>query len=340
MLRITRQNYVCLIAGFLALLLLAPGIAAQEDEPWKRIDPKAEEVLRGFSDHLAKLTSFTVDVSAYAVLSSGKRAAKNAATYSVTVVRPNRVAIVCGGAAELSQAAAKFERDIIAAHLGYIQETDRFQPAFVLGNPSGNRIVSDGRLVTVYWASQKEYMKSNAPEALVDLISDINVALVMGEVIHCDFLFHPSAVESLLREASGASYLGTEPIQSIECHHLRFVRSKIRYDLWISSGPKVELLKLKVDASRVFADALGERSSSLTRVGDRELDFKNWVENVELEADHFRFTPPKDAKQVDSFIGKLVQELEDHRKDFEKRMRQAWDEALQQDSKPPPPPSR
>ena len=111
-----------------ATVLAVAGASVSEANGARRMDEKADEVLRAMADYYTGLESFSVDVATYRVVTKGGKSRDAIVLQTVAVRRPNGFSLVQTGAdGELT-------------------------------------VKSDGAAVTTYLAEIRQYIVTPAPE--------------------------------------------------------------------------------------------------------------------------------------------------------------------------------
>ena len=186
---------------WIAALTVAVPAAAREPTQQTGIDPKADQVLHRMSAYLASLHSFRVDseTADELVLKNGQKI-EELANSRVEVERPN--------------------------HL----RSDRLGPvANVVFRYDGNEF-------SIYGKRTGMYATTGAPPTLdraIDVARDkLGIYAPGGDLLYSN----PYAV--LTEDTYQGSYIGLEPLDGVNCHHLAFRGKDVDWQIWVQDGPQ------------------------------------------------------------------------------------------------------
>jgi peroxiredoxin len=256
-------------------LALAPGSFAQDEAPSgtqapsgdeasaaaPKIDPKAQEALKGLTDSLkeAKTLSYHVTASTHVEAQGMKQDVEQ--KQKVAVERPN-----------------KFRMEME-------------------GMPMGLTMVSDGEKLYTYVAPMQKYQVEDAPETLDEVAGGVGGDPASG---FSWALASSDPYGALMEGVSEANYVGKETINGVEAHHLAFKQADLDWDLWVSTEDKPRVVRMKPDIEAMLkAQMAGLPGADQMKV-DMNIDYSDWAVNKELPADAFKFTPPAGAEEVAS----------------------------------------
>jgi hypothetical protein len=223
----------------------APAAAAD-----RRIEPRADELVRKMSDHLASLRSFRVDSAVVdeKVAKDGQKV-QFLSSSKVAVRRPDRL------------------------------RSDR------LGPESDVIFRYDGKQISVYGKRTGFYATGAAPARLDEAIDTTRERYGI-EAPAADLLVsQPYAV--LMEDVTTGRYIGLEPIDGANCHHLAFQGTETDWQIWIQDGAQPVPRRYVITSKKVMGAP--QFAASLS----------GWEQNVALADDLFAFHPPAGAKQID-----------------------------------------
>jgi len=239
------------MAKWIWIVALTVALPAAADEPTQRtgIDPKAEQVLRHMSSYVSSLRSFRVesDTVDELVLKNGEKLQELSAS-RVEVQRPNKL------------------------------RSDRLGPvADVVFRYDGNEF-------SIYGKRTGMYATAAAPG---DLDRAIDVARdKLGIYAPGGDLLYSNPYEVLTEDVYQGSYVGLEPIDGVNCHHLAFRGKDVDWQIWVQDGaqplPRRYVITSKNDPGQP------EFSVRLSR----------WEPQAAVSAQDFTFTPPPGATRI------------------------------------------
>lgn len=256
----------CVLA--VAIVLAGRGTSLAEADGDRRIDEKADAVLRAMAEYYTGLTSFSVDVATYRVVTKDKKSKDAIVLQTVAMRRPNGFSLVQTGA----------DGDLT--------------------------VKSNGSAVTTYLADIKQYIVTPAPETFEHVASEpsqqpMRLALEQISVLGALVLGDP--YDWLMEDVASTEYVALEELDGGSFHHVVLSHKDTDWNLWIASG-KAPLLKMMVpDLSRAIASA-SKDSPELEGVKlDVTMLFENWAVNTEIPDSQFAFAPPSGARRVERF---------------------------------------
>lgn len=252
--------------GFAAAMGLAGRPALGEEQPLK-LDPSVEQPLRRLAATMQSARTVSCDVSLLRLTEAEGMKQEITTTFAFAAERPNRLAL-------------------------------RHKAGM-----AGNTIVCDGKTLTVYVDLIKRYQELEAPADCESFFTAGGAAA--GNMLFLENLMVKDVYAALLEGVTKAAYAGTEKVGGQECHHLKFVQDQFDWELWMTTGDKPVVTKVVTDMTKEFsslADPMpGMKAMRLTVINT----FANWTLNAELPAGTFLFSPPPDARKVDS-LSKLA----------------------------------
>lgn len=232
-----------------ALLMAAPAAAREPTQP-TGIDPAADEVLHRMSAYLASLGSFRVDAHSVdeLVLKNGQKL-QELASSRLAVKRPNRL------------------------------RSDRLGPA------SDVVFRYDGGEFSVYGKRTGMYATTAAPANLdhaIDVARDkLGIYAPGADLLYAD----PYAV--LTEDVVHGMYVGLEPVDGVNCHHLAFRGKDVDWQIWVQDG----------------AQPLPRRYviTSKNEPGQPEfvVNLSRWEPQASIPDQEFSFAPPPGATRIE-----------------------------------------
>jgi hypothetical protein len=161
----------------------------------------------------------------------------------------------------------------------------------VKGDPKeGVDIISDGKKMSVYRKSLKQYMQEDAP----DDVSGLGMALLkLGPLVPGILLpnvLNDDPGDSLMQGVNSCSYVGMDKVDGTPAHHMKFSQDQFDWEMWVAAEGKPFVLKM---TRSVDAGGGGKITASET--------YKNWTIDAPPAKDAFTFSAPKDASKVDEF---------------------------------------
>ncbi|MDR0182140.1 DUF2092 domain-containing protein [Lysobacter arvi] len=233
---------LALAAALIALIALSPARAQQA----AAVDPKAIKALSQIGEKLRSLKEYTVsaDVKTRAPLASGEyRDFSGTATYRVRA--PDRLHATTRG-------------------IGLDRE-----------------IVFDGRTITVFSPTNKQYARIDAPGTLSTLVSTVEARTGYRMVLAQLFAWEDQA--RMLQEAERASYSGEALVGGRRCAHYSYKKAGIAWEVFADA----QHLPCKLAFVDTRDKGLPGYTAELT-----------WVERATLPDSTFVFTPPAGASEV------------------------------------------
>jgi peroxiredoxin/outer membrane protein assembly factor BamB len=170
------------------------------------------------------------------------------------------------------------------------------------GGPMSVTAISDGKQVFQYVPMLNRYVVSevgNAPELRM-LTGGMDVD---GAVKSLDA---EKAFSSLKKMITASSYIGSEKVGDIECHHCRFESDAIPIDVWFESGDRPLVWKIVPDLGKTLAAGTSGQPAMKDIEMEYSLTFKAWDVDPTFNDADFAFTPPEDAEKVESLIGNVT----------------------------------
>jgi hypothetical protein len=151
---------------------------------------------------------------------------------------------------------------------------------------TGPDLVCDGKKTITHAKSMKQFTE----EAAVSGLAEIGERLQQFRLPTTGILFQnvltEDPYETLMQGVEVARYAGTEKVNGMEAHHLKFEQPALKWELWVAATGKPVVLKA---LSQLEADD-AKRTVAET--------YQNWKIDGETAKDAFTFTPSAESKKV------------------------------------------
>ncbi|HEV8068916.1 MAG TPA: DUF2092 domain-containing protein [Planctomycetaceae bacterium] len=162
------------------------------------------------------------------------------------------------------------------------------------GGP-GLTVVSDGE--TLYLLAGKKYSNEEAPQSLAQLaespLSNLGAPRGIRNFI-LDFLTDDPA-KHILKGVTASKDLGTAKVDGQSVRHLQFTSGKLDWEVWVADDKDPILLRVEYDLSKMVR---GPKDLKVTL----DQTFKDWKFGLTPSPKDFSFTPPKNAREVNSLF--------------------------------------
>jgi len=258
-------------------LLLASVASVDEEEKAGQIDAKAKQTIRHMCDYLASFKSARSKCRSTMKMEAEGMNTSMDSLFDIAMERPNRFAI-------------RLEQGM-----------------------TGMTMVSNGKKLYTYMPMMKRYTEQDAPNTIdsTEDLGTMGAGMMMGGGGQM-FVMHFLATQPydlVMEGVEGGEYLGTEPIDGNECHHLRFSQHEMDWDIWLDVGKKPLPRKIVPDMTKAMkqaAEAMGKGGGPAFMKNMKisvTVTFSDWEINPTLQDDVFQFEPPENAEKVDSLFG-------------------------------------
>jgi hypothetical protein len=231
------------------MILLPVTGFAQEEAP--AIEPQADKVLRQMSEHLDSLKqfSFHTENTTDEVRTSGQKLQFGHAV-DVFVRRPNRLR------------------------------------ASVKGDIRGDReLFYDGKTITLFAKNVNLYGTLKAPADIEGALDHARESFSL-EAPLADIVYRNS-FEILTEGITTGAYIGLNPVDGVECHHLAFSRDDIDVQVWVENS-KTPLPRKLIITEKWVTGA----PQFTARLSD-------WDTSPKLKESLFTFVPPDKAEKIE-----------------------------------------
>lgn len=183
--------------------------------------------------------------------------------------------------------AGEQKRDVVLDYDVATQEPNKLH-VLIKGEPVGGElsVISTGEKFHTYSASEKKYTQQDAPAAIGDLLVG---EYFMPNDPALGFMISFAEREPLayLTEGASAKYIGTDTVNGVEAHHIRFEEPQMTWSLWVRTGDQPVPVQVKPEFPQM-PDA---------RI-DMTISFSDWNLAADVPADRFTFTPPEGATEM------------------------------------------
>jgi hypothetical protein len=152
----------------------------------------------------------------------------------------------------------------------------------------GVDVICNGKVAITNTREMKQYTERDAPEDLEGIASAVLRPLrdrSPGLLFQNILTENPG--DALMQGVTACSHAGTEKINGVDAHHLKFTQDDFDWELWVASEGTPYILQMKT--------FLGRDESKIVVTET----YKAWKINEPIAANAFSFTPPKDFKKVD-----------------------------------------
>jgi len=260
------------------ILLAVPALNAEEAaEPEETldatiptdIDPEADKTIRVALDFYKGLKSATTELKMTMLQESAGEKSQMNITASIAMVRPNQFAM------------------------------------YLTGNgPEGAALISDGKILTTFLSPLKQYVESEAPASLDELLESDEAAMAgLAQMGAVRGLFLEDPHDWVMAGVTVLKLVGVEKIGEIECHHFRAEQAEVDWDVWFEKGEKPVMRKFIYSPLKGIIAQTPEEDRAQFKGAKLEIaiEFDAWKLNEEIPADRFAFTPPDGVKKVEEF---------------------------------------
>jgi thiol-disulfide isomerase/thioredoxin len=259
-----------IVAALIWLTVLVPAPPARGEST--RIDPKAEEVLRQFADHLQGLDSFKVRYVCYMRARSGDlRGGGTVLDYKLAVQRPNEFVM---------RPSKKRKKE-------------------------GVSILCDGEHVYTHNIAAQQYTVEDAPADLRNIVDFQRLGMLSQDLQTAEFieiLLAEDPYDSLLQGAAECQYVDIEKLRGGKCHHLKITSERGSKHVWIKAGGKPTLERIEPEADDYYAGVmLGSRAVQGADV-KLEVTFRKWKTRGKIPQRLFDFKAPRGAEEVEALV--------------------------------------
>ena len=267
-----KKNYLLLTAGrnsmLVALVTLLLSIFPGIALSAIDVEPEADRVLRAMSDYFGQTKAFSVsaDIGNEFITYDGQKLQLSSVS-TVTMQRPGKF---------------------------YITRKGMF---------ASLELTYDGKLLTLYGKNLNIYSQHQVDGSIDDAIRTVEMETGLNAP-GADLLFSdPYSI--LSAGVVSSSYLGTDYVNGVECHHLAFREKKVDWQLWVQTGTTP--LPMKYIITSKWQAAAPQYT----------VQFRDWNTNPGINSGLFNFSKPEGAQNLERLtvdtLGNLVLSEEDER---------------------------
>lgn len=241
------------------------GQRAVADEATK-IDPQAEKVLRGVADFFQKAKGVRLHADWVLTNENNGQKGKAEQAYQVTMEKPNRMAV-------------KVE--------------------------SGDQVLTvacDGKELYTLKSEPNEYTVQPAPASMERIVGkgDLKHFHSLHGLTVLTSLMAAKPFEALTEGMEGVGYVGSEDVEGIKCHRLRFNRKGLSWDLFVDAGEKPLVHKIQPDIMALMKRQGAQIPPTLKL--ELGIAINDWAINPAVTDATFAVNLPKRAEKVASLF--------------------------------------
>ena len=164
-----------------------------------------------------------------------------------------------------------------------VQRPNKLSTSF-RGSRADTSAFYGGETLTFVQENQKVYATAAVPETIDDTLDF--VANELGIIVPASDLFYSNPYESLMLEGTSGLYVGLEPINDVECHHLVFSNDHVDWQIWVEAGEQ--------PVPRKFLISYKHEDTSPQFIAR----FDDWDFSPNFSNSSFTFTPPSDFEEI------------------------------------------
>ncbi|OGV37121.1 MAG: hypothetical protein A2X48_04740 [Lentisphaerae bacterium GWF2_49_21] len=256
------KKLICLLFTLFSLSLISPLFSQDPAGPIAdKIDPKAAEVVRKYSDLILKSKNIRFDMIMTIKMKSKGMNQESLTDSEYVIERPNKI---------------------------FYNIKNGMSPL---------KVVSDGKNVIMHAPSINRYSIEPAPEDYESMACMEFVSKSSGFPV-IDPIVSPKPYEKIMEGITDVKYLGVEKLGDKECHHLNFQKPNFIWDAWFETGDRPFIRKIVPDMKKQIEKTM-EMSGTKDMQYNMTVLLDNWSVDSTLPADTFKIAPPADAKKID-----------------------------------------
>jgi len=255
--------------------------APMQRPPERRIDPKAEEILRDFGAFYQQFQQGTVKARTAMSVSQGGQEMTLDVDFDFASRRPNQFAMRARKA--------------------------RFNGADAPVADYNGDAVCDGEHLYLHAPMLNTYIEKDAPKSFEDLIEgDADMAFLSAsggtELQILIGLLSDDPYEQLTETATEVRYVGEETVNEWKSHHICVTSEQMDVHLWMHAGEEPWLYRVKPDLEKFFKQMAAEAGEELKEKAPAlSFEYRDWSKESPAE-DAFAFTAPAAAEKTDTFF--------------------------------------
>jgi hypothetical protein len=158
------------------------------------------------------------------------------------------------------------------------------------GDPAkGPEIIADGKKLTIYGKSRKQYTEEDSPASLGEIgmmllqIGPSMTGMLFGNVLADD----PG--DLLMQGVNSCSYVGKETVDGTPVHRMKFSQDDFNWEMCVAAEGKPYIVRM----TRIFDGPNGKMTTTET--------YKNWKLDGTIAKETFKFSPPEGVTKVAEF---------------------------------------
>jgi cytochrome c biogenesis protein CcmG/thiol:disulfide interchange protein DsbE len=258
--------------------------------PERRIDPKAEQILRDFAAFYQQFRQGTVKARSAMSASQGGQEMTLDVDFDFASRRPNQFAL------RARKASFNGADAPVATYNG--------------------DAVCDGEHLYLLAPMLNSFIEKDAPRSFEDLLEgDAEMAFLSAsggtELQILIGLLSDDPYGQLTETATELRYVGEETVNERTVHHICVTSEQMDVHLWMHAGEEPWLLRVKPDLEKFFTQMAAEAGEELTEKAPA-LSFEYWDWSKESPAeDAFAFTAPAGAEKTDTFFQEMQAPAQD-----------------------------
>lgn len=233
------------------------------------IDKEADKTIRAALDFHKSLKSATTELKMAMTQESAGEKSQMSVTASIAMDRPNRFAMLLTGT-----------------------------------GPEGAALISDGKTLTTFLSPLKQYVESEAPATLDELLESDEAAMAgLAQMGAVRGLFLEDPHDWVMAGVTVLKFVGVEKIGDVDCNHFRAEQAEVDWDVWFETGEKPLMRKFIYSPLKGIIAQTPEEDRSQFKGAklDVTIEFDAWKLNEEIPAEVFAFKPPDGVKKVEEF---------------------------------------
>jgi hypothetical protein len=158
------------------------------------------------------------------------------------------------------------------------------------GDPAkGPEIIADGKKLTIYGKSRKQYTEEDSPGSLGEIgLMMLQIGPSMTGMLFANVLQDDPA-DALMDGVTACSYVGKDTVDGTPVHRMKFSQDQFNWEMWVAAEGKPYILRM----IRIVDGPNSKLTTTET--------YKNWKLDGTIAKDTFKFSPPEGVTKVDEF---------------------------------------
>ena len=244
-------------------------------------DPKASDILKAVSEYLAQSESLRVNADIYYSMKTDDVEEEVTTVYTLDYTRPEHFLL----------------------HL----ENPDVEVLWV-ANESG---------LTTYISEFGQYIVREQTPNLVDLVARAGFSPIQPAATLLSEFLKDTPFKDELSDTESIFYEGKETIGDLEVHHLRFDNDQGPWDMWVETGDRPLVRRIRPNVSEILDELKAEGLAAQFRI---DMDFGDWALNASKIGVYTfvpepgatkvaRFQPPEPEPEAMQLLGKRAPEF-------------------------------